>query len=344
MGRAVIVSPNPASEAGGVERVCALLAQVLEEDGWEVSVVGPRRTMGRWRFRLALGYLGLSLDATAAAREHDPDLLITNGLLGFGSSRKTPRIHLFHGTMVADTRAEGRALSRRERLRRTLGGALAEALAGRGATVVSVAHETAREVRRYYGLHTDAVIPNGVDTALFRPQSRQLAREALGLPPDARLCLFVGRMQHRKGAELLAPACREAGYELMTAGAGDGAGDRHLGLLAPQELAGAYAAADCVLYPSRYEACGLVALEALACGVPLLATRVGWMPTFLEAVPGYSLLSVRPEHDDIVARLRLLQHTDTSHLMRTARAWIERHNSLESWGAAWRELIMGVLP
>jgi glycosyltransferase involved in cell wall biosynthesis len=343
MPHAVIVSPDPDNAAGGVERMCALLADVLAGDGWEVSVVGPEREPGRWRFRLGGAYLASSRSAMRGARGRPADLLITNGTLGFGpDGRRVPRVHVYHGTMIGDTRGEGRQLPVRERVRRILGGGAAEALAGRGATIVSVSEAAAEEVRRYYRVKTDVVIPNGVDTSVFRPLPRAEMRARLGLDNDTRYCLFVGRMQSRKGADLLLPACAAAGFELLIAGAAGHPGARHLGVLDPSALAEAYSAADCVLFPSRYEACSFVVLEALACGVPLLTTTVGWMRTFVQHVPAYRMLCVQPDHDDIVARLRGLDALDLVELTARAREWIEEHNGLDGYRQRWRELLGGL--
>jgi glycosyltransferase involved in cell wall biosynthesis len=341
---AVIVSPNPANPAGGTERMCVLLAGVLQNAGWRVSIVGPERGPERWQFRIGVGYLVSSRSATLAARRLNPDLLITNSLFGMGCSRQIPRVHVYHGTMVGNTFGAAGSLPRRERVRRTFAAGLSEAIAGRGATVVSVAEATAREVRSYYRVKTDAIIPNGVDTNIFRPRSRSQVRGKLGFAPDARYCLFVGRMDYGKGAELLVPACREAGFELLIAGSEGASGARHLGVLTPESLAEAYSAADCVLLPSHYEACSYVVLEALACGVPLLTTEVGWMSTFLRAVPEYKALCVRPTHDDIVARLRQLANMDTDRLTSTARSWVVEHNSLERYAEHWRRLLENVAP
>jgi glycosyltransferase involved in cell wall biosynthesis len=339
MSHAVIVSPDPRNAAGGVERMCVLLSGVLEADGWSVDLVGPTGEPRRWLSRIGAGYLARSLSATRAARRIEPDLLVTNGYLGISLPGKMPRVHVYHGTMVGDTRGEGGDLSSIERARRVIGAGLAEAIAGRGATVVSVSDAAAGEVRRYYGVRSDAVIPNGIDTDTFRPRERAGARSRLGLAETARFCLFVGRMQHRKGGDLLIPVSREAGYELMIAGAEGAPGAHHLGVLDAESLADAYSAADCVLFPSRYEACSYVVLEALACGVPLLTTEVGWMPTFLRAVPEYRSLCVQPTHDEIVARLHWLVDRDTEGLTSKARAYVVKHNSLERYAEHWRDLL-----
>jgi glycosyltransferase involved in cell wall biosynthesis len=342
MSHAVIVSPDPRNTAGGVERMCVLLSRVLEADGWSVDIVGPSREPHRWLARIGAGYLAKSLSATQAAHKLRPDLLVTNGLLGISLPGGFSRVHVYHGTMVGDTRGEGGDLPGAERARRIVGAGLSEAIAGRGATVVCVSDATAREVRRYYGVRSDAVIPNGIDTGIFRPRERVGARLRLGLAEAGQYCLFVGRMQHRKGGDLLVPASREAGYELVIAGAEGAPGAHHLGILDAESLADAYSAADCVLFPSRYEACSYVVLEALACGVPLLTTEVGWMPTFLRAVPEYKALCVRPIHDDIVTRLRQLADLDTDQLTLRAREWVAEHNSLERYAERWRNLLLQI--
>lgn len=340
MPHAVLVSPDVTNAAGGVERMCVLLAGVLEQQGWRVTIVGPEREATRWQFRLGVSSLASSRSAGRAARAQRPDLLVTNGYLGVGDSRRTPRIHVYHGTSVASIRAAGADLPRRERIRRMAGTGSAEALSARGArAVVCVSSSAAAEVRRLYGVRRSTVIPNGVDTVTFSPQPRAEARARLGLALDGRYALFVGRMDHGKGAGLLTEASRRAGFELIVAGR-DGSPDAvNLGVLAPAALAVAYSAADCVLFPSLYEACSFVVLEALACGVPLLTTRVGWMPTLLRAVPEYEALCVEPTLEDIADRLRALAELDTAPLTTTARAFVEEHNSLARYAEHWRTLL-----
>jgi glycosyltransferase involved in cell wall biosynthesis len=345
MPHAVIVSPDVSNAAGGVERMCVLLARVVEQQGWRATIVGPQREVERWQFRLGVGSIASSRSAGRAARAQHPDLLITNGYLGVGYGRRVPRIHVYHGTAVASVRAAGADLPRRERIRRMVGTGGAEALSARGArAVVCVSSSAAAEVRRLYRVSGERVIPNGVDTATFSPKPRAEARARLGLELDGRYALFVGRMDHGKGAGLLLQASRRAGFKLIVAGR-DGSPDAiNLGVLSPAALAVAYSAADCVLFPSLYEACSFVVLEALACGVPLLTTRVGWMPTLLRAVPEYGALCVEPTLDDIVDRLQALAELDTVRLTSTARAFVEEHNSLERYAERWRSLLQETVP
>jgi D-inositol-3-phosphate glycosyltransferase len=145
-----------------------------------------------------------------------------------------------------------------------------------------------------------AVIPCGVDVDLFRPRAAAPARARLGLDAE-HVLLFVGRLTPIKGLETLLRALAvlrsdglaTARLSLLVVGGtkGDEAGSGHLRRLAaelgvakwvdfrgpqPQDvLPDYYAAADLCLMPSRYESFGMVALEAMACGVPVVASRAG---------------------------------------------------------------------
>jgi UDP-glucose:(heptosyl)LPS alpha-1,3-glucosyltransferase len=289
---------------------------------------------------LALGSLWLShAAARAAAAAQTPQLIVTNGFMGAGFPPSIPRVHVYHGTMVRDSLCSRAALSRRELVRRVFGAGMAEALSARHATVVCVSENAAAEVRRYYRVRSDTVLPNPVDTSVFRPLARARARQSLGLPGDARLALFVGRPEHRKGFHLLAGAARRAGYELTTAGPGDMSGTRQLGVLDPPRLALAYSAADCVLLPSSYEACSFVVLEALACGVPLLTTRVGWMNDFLALDPAYGALCVTRDETEIADRLSRLPELATPELIGRAQQWVSAHHNLDRYARRWAELL-----
>lgn len=149
-------------------------------------------------------------------------------------------------------------------------------------------------------------IPPGVDLTRFRPGDRVAARAVLGLPSDALVLAFVGRIQPLKAPDVLLRAAAEmlardpelrTRLVVLVVGGPSGSGltePKSLQLLAeslgitdvlrflpPQPadaLAEVYRAADVVAVPSHNESFGLVALEAQACGTPVVAARVGGLP------------------------------------------------------------------
>jgi D-inositol-3-phosphate glycosyltransferase len=169
--------------------------------------------------------------------------------------------------------------------------------------------EEARQLVRLYGADParTLVVPPGVDLDRFAPGNRRAARRALGIADDAVVLLFVGRIQPLKApdvllhaaAQLLAddPALRDR-LEVHVVGAPSGSGleaPKQLDKLAatlgiadrvrfhppqpPQRLADHYRAADVTVVPSHNESFGLVALEAQACGTPVVAAAVGGLRT-----------------------------------------------------------------
>lgn len=166
--------------------------------------------------------------------------------------------------------------------------------------------EELSQFRALYGKSPGAVTvaSPGVDTAFFSPGDRKGARHALGWG-NKPLLLFVGRIQPLKGVDVAVQtlaALKRTDAELMVVGGASGAFGTsetthvqrlisELGLtgrvhfVAPQPhhlLSTYYRAADVVLVPSRSESFGLVALEAAACGIPVIASAVGGLLNLVE--------------------------------------------------------------
>lgn len=156
------------------------------------------------------------------------------------------------------------------------------------------------------------VIPNGVDTEVFRPRDRRMVRSVLGLPPDARVLLFVadpiGRVN--KGFVQLAEALagRDVPTDVVLLSVGRGrppaavpVPHQHFGLIQDERLlALLYNAADVFVLPSMQDNCPQTAIEALASGTPVVAYETCGIPEIVR--PGLTGLLV-PVHD--VAALRL---------------------------------------
>jgi D-inositol-3-phosphate glycosyltransferase len=164
-----------------------------------------------------------------------------------------------------------------------------------------------RHLLDHYGADAEKVqiIPCGVNLVQFRPADKGQARRALHLDPDAAILLFVGRFAPVKGIPSLLQAVaevaqRQAFIKLVVVG-GDGEAAEttqevrrraeELGITARLQMAGRidhgrlplfYSAADLLVLPSTYESFGLVTLESLACGTPVVATRVGGAAAIIE--------------------------------------------------------------
>jgi D-inositol-3-phosphate glycosyltransferase len=172
-----------------------------------------------------------------------------------------------------------------------------------------------------YGVDAEriALVPCGVDLARFRPLDKEMARRSLGLNGE-KMILFVGRMEPLKGLDVLLGAAarldEEPAFKLVVVG-GDGNGTgadeaQHLrrlsaclgisdrvsftGPVGHDRLPLYYNAADVCVVPSHYESFCLVALEAMACGTPVVASRVGGLTaTVRDGETGYLIGRQSPE-------------------------------------------------
>jgi D-inositol-3-phosphate glycosyltransferase len=215
------------------------------------------------------------------------------------------------------------------------------------------------------------VVAPGVDGGMFAPRSKPEAKASLRLT-DVRLLLFVGRLQPLKGPDVairaLAETIRRApelSRDLVLAVVGGPTGvvpDRdevsalmHLAAEAgvadrvmffpPQphgRLADFYSAAEAVLLPSRSESFGLVALEAQACGTPVIAAAVGGLRHAVEDGISGVLVRGHDPADYAEAILRLLRDDATASAMSRGAV---RHAARFTWeataaglGAVYREL------
>ncbi|MGF1661499.1 MAG: glycosyltransferase, partial [Kineosporiaceae bacterium] len=183
------------------------------------------------------------------------------------------------------------------------------------AALVCSTRDEAAALARDYGAEPARVhvVPPGVDTRLFVPgdgTARSADRAAAGLPERGHVVLFAGRLQAHKGPDLLLEAVAAAVADRTDlrasltvavlggpSGPGGSGGPDHAadldamaarlgiadlvvrpGPVPREELPRWYRAADVVAVPSRHESFGLVALEAQACGTPVLAARAGGLP------------------------------------------------------------------
>jgi D-inositol-3-phosphate glycosyltransferase len=212
-----------------------------------------------------------------------------------------------------------------------------------------------------YGAAPDKieVVPPGVDLERFKPMDQAEARRKIGIPPEDRMILFVGRIQPLKGIDILIRALglvkrrepelarrlcvsiiggdpqpdsevEEAEFERLESLRRElGIGDlvTFLGAKDQDTLVYYYAAAEMVVMPSHYESFGMVAIEAMACGTPVVASDVGGLTFSIE--DGYNGYLVPGRDPQALASkiILLLKHPVLrDQLSEQARQWVQRYS------------------
>ena len=207
------------------------------------------------------------------------------------------------------------------------------------------------------------IIPCGTDIERFGACDRLTARQTLGLEPEAQIVFYIGRFDPRKGIETLVRAVGESSHraspklQLIVGGGsrpgrsdGDereriegivaelGIGDMTTfpGRISDDDLPLYYAAADITVVPSHYEPFGLVAIEAMASGTPVIASDVGGLQFTVES--GVTGLLVPPKNDAAFSAAvdRILDDPDWQ--IQLGKAARERVESYFSWNGVAEQL------
>ncbi|MFB7944484.1 D-inositol-3-phosphate glycosyltransferase [Kitasatospora phosalacinea] len=221
--------------------------------------------------------------------------------------------------------------------------------------------EEAAELAHHYAARPDqlAVVHPGVNLDVFRPGDRAAARARLGLPQDAAVLLFAGRIQPLKAPDVLLKAvarlldrhpglrerlvvpivggpsgtglARPESLHKLAAQLGIGDVVRFHPPVDQQQLADWYRAATALVMPSHSESFGLVALEAQACGTPVVAAAVGGLPV---AVRDGRTGTLVPGHDPDAWARALLPYATDPVLPADRGAEAARHAAAFGWLAA----------
>ena len=174
----------------------------------------------------------------------------------------------------------------------------------RNCYIIAPTEKEKENLIQHYGSRPEriSVVPCGVNMELFQPVDRKAARQRLGLG-NGKIVLFVGRIEPLKGVEQLLKAMpllpNSQPVRLVIVGGDESSQDdvenlqklsldlgikdrvTFTGIKKQEEMPFLYSAADVCVVPSYYESFGLVALESLACGTPVVATDVGDMKSII---------------------------------------------------------------
>ncbi len=305
-----VVELVPSLHVGGAERLVSLLAQELARVGHAVTVVSLYAPADTWierelvRAGVPVRFLGKGRgpDLRVVARlsrtlaELRPEVLHTHlhtlpyalpARLGARAPR-CPVVHTLHNLAARESEWHGRLVQR--------------AAFRAGVEPVAIGEAVAASVEAVYGWRPRHTIPNGIPVAAYRapPGARGELRASLALPPDAPVFLTVGRLNPQKDHATLLDAFAAAarGAWLLVAGEGElraalerraralGVADRVRFLGVRADVPRLLAAADAFVLASRWEGNPLVVMEAMAAGLPVVATAVGCVPDLVPADAG----------------------------------------------------------
>jgi glycosyltransferase involved in cell wall biosynthesis len=206
------------------------------------------------------------------------------------------------------------------------------------------------------------IIPNGIDTNVYRPLNRSFAREVLKLPQDKKLILFgalSATSDKRKGFHLLQPALQslsQSGWqdqcELVILGANRptnppdlGFPVHYLGTLADDiSLVLAYSAADVFTLPSEQDNLPNTVMEAIACGTPCVGFKVGGLPDMIDhQVNGY--LATPFQIDELAGGIAwvLEDESRSLNLAQSARKKVEQEFALDIQAGRYISLFSTIL-
>jgi alpha-1,6-mannosyltransferase len=182
------------------------------------------------------------------------------------------------------------------------------------------------------GVTQTCLQPHGVDAEVFHPERRddRLLRETLGLPPSARVLVYVGRFAPEKNLPVLMKAFELLGepYHLLMIGGNSAPGQPQSNISTipyrrdSRELARWVASCDALVHAGTQETFGLVALEAMACGRPVVAARAGALPELVDERVGQ--LAEPDSPGSLAEAIVALYERDIEVLGAKARARVQR--------------------
>jgi glycosyltransferase involved in cell wall biosynthesis len=200
---------------------------------------------------------------------------------------------------------------------------------GRYRRVVAVSERVRKQLKEYHHVPDERIvtIPNGINLARFVPSnanSRAEARLSLGISQDVPLLLFVGNQYRLKGLEFAIRALAEMKTRAVLLVVGSdtatpfkrlaeklGVSERVIFAGARRDLPGIYPAADALVLPTLYETFALVCLEAMASGLPVLASPVGGIEDYLR--DGENGFYIKRDPKDIAVKLDRVLNDSTLH-------------------------------
>jgi glycosyltransferase involved in cell wall biosynthesis len=365
-----LVTDNPITTLGGVERFSLGLVQEFKERGARTLVCDRtalheygEKWLDRLGFDMSRRCWAVGVVASRLLAEAGADIIVQNGISGWSLrrlARGTPRVVVHHGTWrgVAPSLLRPDAGIRNIIANRVLTnwqmGAIEKWTTG-GATSVGVSMSTAEELRYLYG-RPATIIQNGIDLQHFSATDRLQALRSMSLPDSGQVVVvFTGRIEIRKGCDLLRAITERAwqdlpGVRFLFCTDRQPAGwppnvDFRLNV-SYESMPLAYSAADLFLFPSRYEGCSYSVIEAMACGLAPLMSSAGHARDIKVADPILAECILEDLNLENYWRCLVELVKDAARrreVGNAARKYAQENNSLKAMGDAYAGLIKGLL-
>lgn len=288
---------------------------------------GPRAYMPRDNFLEVIREFTTNIKARIERENLQYDSIFSNywfsGIIGLklAKSYRLPQVHVYHS--IGKIRFE--TLKKQSEPSPEVCEFFAkrikweQKIAEQVTTIITTSPVEQAEIIKLFKVSIDKItcIPVGVDTRLFHPYPRAVVRKKVKVSPDVPLILYVGRLEWRKGIGTLLYAFKNLperwdNAELLIVGGGpskktDGQDAqeykrlvamakelgienrvRFVGARSQKQIVAYYSAADVCVVPSYYEPFGIVPIEAMACGTPVVASRTGGLQfTVQDSITGY---------------------------------------------------------
>ncbi|HWR58343.1 MAG TPA: glycosyltransferase family 4 protein [Thermodesulfovibrionales bacterium] len=353
---AIISGFDPYSYKGGIETFLLNLKTLLMERDISVDIhfVSPSPTMKVKPFTVKslekkipeflqdCFMLGRALSKI----QEDYDFIISNNFYGLGYfAPKVKSFNIYHSTHVGYANAlRGKVPQAYYRELKYLYGYVGDGLGGRGKGRIAVSQSIKDELRRYYGFRKVNVVNHGIDTEFYKKLKETTAlRKKWDIHADAFVGIFVGRWEIGKGTDIMEDVIRAHPDIVWLLAIGPsqcplrGIGNVRIVEDADKEtLRELYSASDFMLLPSYYEGFGLTVIEAMACALPVICTKVGVANDLFLSDTLRKLGLERCGKDEMVkeigCRISFLRKTaDKDRITALGRSIIEREYPLDVW-------------